>query len=142
MLPHLTVSIDGDLERVASIALAVRGACAPFLDDEGLDAVELAVVEAATNIIQHGYNNRPDGRLSVIVERVPDGVAVDVVDRANPIPPGLLEAAGMPLAADPEDVAGLAESGRGLALIRLSMDEVSYQPGPNGNRLRMLKRRA
>ena len=138
----LTLNVDGELNQVAPIAVAVRGACAPFLDEEGLDAVELAVVEAATNVIRHGYGGRPGGRLSVSVEQVPDGVGVDLVDHAEPMPPRLLEAAEMPLPGDPDHVAGLAESGWGLALIRLSMDEVSYRPGPDGNWLRMIKRRA
>jgi serine/threonine-protein kinase RsbW len=55
--------------------------------------------------------------------------------------PQLLEQpAGDPFSFDATDLADIPESGMGLALIRMNMDEVQYVSNESENRLRMVKR--
>jgi serine/threonine-protein kinase RsbW len=136
------LKIRSDLEAVAPLASGVRAICEPYLDAEGLDAVELAVVEAVTNIIRHGYESGEGDSIRVLIIVKPDRVAFEIVDRAPPMDPTLLEQASAEFfTVDPERTDELPESGMGLALIKMNMDEVEYRPRPKQNTLRMVRRR-
>lgn len=132
--------IDSRLEAVAELGSRVSAACAGIgIDEEALCDIELAVVEAATNVVCHGYRGLPVGAVEVEVRLQPDQVQVDIIDRGAPIPEGLLDQAEI---AEPGDIAALADSGRGLALIRASVDSWAYETSPAGNRLKLVKRRS
>lgn len=136
----LTLSIASDLDAVGPVGEAVRTFCSRILDQEGADAVELSTVEAITNIIRHGYAGGP-GRIDILVELRPDGVAVEIADRAPAMPRERLDTTSQdPFSFDATDLAAVPEGGMGLALIRLSMDEVFYHSTGGENRLRMVRR--
>jgi serine/threonine-protein kinase RsbW/stage II sporulation protein AB (anti-sigma F factor) len=68
----------------------------PFLDSGQVDvpAVLLAVSEAITNAVVHGYRGDRDGVIEVSATQGPDGVSIVVSDRGvgmspNPEHPGL-----------------------------------------------------
>jgi serine/threonine-protein kinase RsbW len=113
------------IERVHTLfeELAVRR---PDLPAERRGAFELAVVEVVTNVVQHGVEGTRT-RVELEVGHTADGIRAVVTDDAEPADIDLASAA-MP---DPED---LAESGRGLALIALLVDEFTHEPLPHGNR--------
>jgi len=133
-------TIDTRLDAVASLAADVRATCLTLgLDEDAASELELAVVEAATNVIRHGYGDRPGGRLEVIIGAdAGGGVRAEVLDGGRPIPVGQLEQAEITFPLD--DLDDIPDSGRGLALIKLSVDEWAYQSGPGGNRLTLIKR--
>ncbi|UIJ70431.1 ATP-binding protein [Aurantimonas sp. HBX-1] len=133
--------IDSDLDTVAMVARAVRAICDDGLGAADLDAVELALVEAMTNVIKHGYAGRKDGRLEVGIALYSDRVVIEIKDNAPPIPPSHVQRAPEAVFAfDPADIENLPEGGMGLALIRMNMDEVQYIPHGDRNLLRMTKR--
>jgi serine/threonine-protein kinase RsbW len=136
------LKIRSELDAVAPLASGIRAICAEYLDEEGLDAVELAVSEAVTNIIRHGYEEGEEGSIKVLVLVYPDRIAFEIVDRAPPMDPALLEQASAErFAFDPKNLDELPESGMGLALIRMNMDKVEYLSRPKQNTLRMIRRR-
>src|SRR3712207_7467379 len=63
----INLFIDSDLDKVAQIALAIRGLCTGLVSDDELDAVELSVVEAINNVIKHGYGGEPGREIQVQV---------------------------------------------------------------------------
>ncbi|MFE4468545.1 ATP-binding protein [Leifsonia sp. NPDC056824] len=113
------------IERVHTLfeELAVRR---PDIPAERRGAFELAVVEVVTNVIQHGKEGTRT-RVELEVGHTPDGIRAVVTDDAEPADIDLTSTA-MP---DPED---FGESGRGLALIALLVDEFTHEPLPHGNR--------
>ncbi len=99
-------------------------------DPQLLDAVNLAVGEAASNAVRHGC--REDGNLKVRVRSSTDGHTL-VVEINDP-GPGF----------DPEQVRSpelgeLREGGMGIYFMRLTMDDVTYS-FDEGTTVRLVKR--
>lgn len=141
MVSSISLLIDSDLDKVSLLARAVRAVCAEFLTPEGVDAVELSLVEAINNVIKHGYHGKPGKDVQVVIGLQPDQVVIEVVDHAPPMRPQLLEEASENrFAFDETNLAEVPEGGMGLALIRMMMDEVEYISNKSENRLRMVKR--
>lgn len=126
------VSCGATLENVRLLADALRDwtAANGLTDVVGAD-LELAIVEAANNIVLHGTQGMKDQSIGLTIRRVADGVEVTLEDNGRSIPAGVLEAA-IPL-----DLG--AESGRGMGLIAACTDRVDYFARPEGNRLVLFK---
>jgi len=136
---HRQFAIRSNVTAVTELAAKLRVACADFgLDEDAASDLELAVVEAATNIIVHGYGGADGGTLEVGVRRDAGEVQVELTDAGAPIPPGALENAELPDFDD--DVSAIPTSGRGLALIKASVDAWRYLPSAGRNRLILIKR--
>lgn len=142
MARGLILQCDSDLERVGLMAGAVRGACAHCaFAPETLDEVELAVVEAITNVIRHGYGGRPGLPITLSVELEADRLVLTLYDRGDAIPAEQLAAAragGLPTFDD--DMASWPASGMGLGVIFAAVDAVHYESRGGENRLRLEKR--
>lgn len=99
-------------------------------------AVQMAVDEACSNIIEHAYHGR-EGEIEVTSDFRGDTLTIILRDYGDPFDP-----AGIPepnLSCDLEDrrVGGL-----GVYLMRQLMDEVKYEQQPGaGNLLFLVKRR-
>ncbi len=107
------------------------------LNETEVYAVQLAVDEASTNIIEHGYGQECPSRIDITCEPLEDGVKVVIYDDAAPFDPSSIP--------EPEINVSLEEvkpRGLGIFLMRKMMDEVCYESNPsNGNTLTMIKRR-
>lgn len=105
------------------------------LDESEVYAVELAVDEATTNIIEHGYGEECPNRIDITCEVLDDGLKVTIYDDAEPFDPSNVP--------DPEINVSLEEikpRGLGIFLMRKMMDEVKYEANPKlGNTLTMIK---
>ena len=100
--------------------------------EEDLYNLKLAVVEAVTNVVRHGYQGVTGGKVRIEAERAENELRIRIVDHGRPFDPRL--------AADP-DLSGPRESGFGLFMIRSLMDEIYYSTeGENGNCLTLVKR--
>jgi serine/threonine-protein kinase RsbW len=112
---------------------AARGSGA---DDSTLDEIELAVDEACTNVIEHGYQGQVEGRtIRIEVTSSRRAIVITIIDRSAEFDPS-----SVPLP-DLEQVRrDLQVGGLGLFLVRTLMDDVSYEAGPEGNRLTLTKR--
>jgi serine/threonine-protein kinase RsbW len=116
-----------DFVRASTTALGV--------DQEVISDVVLAVDEAVTNVIVHGYRGRP-GTIQVEVTREATDVVVRLRDHALPFDP---------TGARPPDLARPLEErppgGLGIYLMRQYMDEVAYRLTPQGGNELILKKK-
>lgn len=112
------------------------------LDDSAVYAVQLAVDEAFSNIVEHAFGGECEEEVECTCQFSPDGLIITLLDCGEPFNP--LEVAPPDLASNLEDrqVGGL-----GLYFMRRLMDEISFTfiPGPQGqpgcNFLKMVKRK-
>ncbi len=124
-----------ELERLC--AFVAEGADAAGLSTQARDHVQLAVDEAATNVIQHGYGGEGDGGLQVVWRAQPGELTVVLTDQAPPFDPG-----SFPETPTPASVDDLSIGGYGIRFIRQVMDEVEYIHRDGVNRLTLVKRAA
>jgi anti-sigma regulatory factor (Ser/Thr protein kinase) len=97
--------------------------------------ISLAVDEALCNIINHGYDKRPDGRIWLSVWTI-DGdrpaIRIVIEDRAKQVDPNSIKSRNL------EDI---RPGGLGVYIIREVMDEVKYEKREGGGmRVTMSKR--
>jgi serine/threonine-protein kinase RsbW len=108
------------------------------LNEAEVYAVQLAVDEASTNIMEHGYGRECPNRIDITCEILEDGLKVVIYDDADPFNPESVP--------DPEINVPLDElkpRGLGIFFIRKMMDEVHYESSTvMGNTLTMIKRHA
>jgi serine/threonine-protein kinase RsbW len=141
MTGAIKLSVDSKLDLVALVARAVRALCTDLLAEEDIDAVELSVVEAMTNVIRHGYEQQEGRNVEVTVQLRPHEVAIAIIDEAAPMNGELLkQASAERFAFDESDLSAVPERGMGLALIRMNMDDVEYHSSHGKNELHMVKR--
>lgn len=126
------IRIAANLAEVGPAADRVRDLAVAALGQAGGEEVELAFVEAANNVIQHGFPDR-QGCLDIFVHVSAGFMTLELRDRGRPMPPEALASA-----VEPDDP--FAESSRGLWLISALMDEVSYERDGDANRLVLTKR--
>jgi serine/threonine-protein kinase RsbW len=131
--------IDTGLEAVGEVAGAVRAVALPVLGEEGAGDLELALTEAVTNVIRHGYGPE-GGPVRVEAEVLGDQMQLCIFDWGRPIPGEALAGAGARrFDFDPDDLDALPAGGMGLSLIAMLMDEVSYRTDLGQNRLTLLR---
>jgi len=108
------------------------------LNETEVYAVQLAVDEATTNIVEHGYGQECPERIDITCEILEDGLKVTIYDDAEPFTPDTVPEPDMHVTLDEMKPRGL-----GIYLIHKMMDEVNYDTTPNkGNTLTMIKRHA
>lgn len=96
---------------------------------EQLIDIELAVVEAANNIVLHGYGSR-EGKIAAAFSAEGGRIEVVLEDRGAPIPPDRLAA---------EDSTGAQDiSGRGLGIIAVCTSALHYSSRGGLNRLALV----
>jgi anti-anti-sigma factor len=106
------------------------------LDEKALHHCQLAVDEACTNIIDHGYSGeRPDEVIDILTRWQPGALTIEIVDSGAPFNP--LE---QPLPDPRIDLDQRQQGGWGVCFIVKLMDEVNYQRRDGRNYLWMTKR--
>lgn len=96
--------------------------------------VVLAVDEAATNVIVHGYWGRP-GELEIEMDREGQSLIIRLRDEAEPFDPTQVQPPDVSLPPEERALGGL-----GIYMIRQVMDRVSHRILPHGgNELTMVK---
>jgi anti-sigma regulatory factor (Ser/Thr protein kinase) len=117
------------LEELARIRAFVAGFCSrrasPPLDGESVAALELAVNEAAVNVMKHAYAGRPDGRIDLEARDHGDRVVIRLFHRGK----GFRRSDVAPPTFDLT-----ADGGFGIYIIEQSVDEVRYGTDDHGNR--------
>jgi len=97
------------------------------LAGEDLWRLELAVHEAATNIIRHAYENRTDQRILIEIEAIEERIMVQLNHWGKPFIQR--ESPRKPV------VDGIRPCGFGLYLIERCVDRVTYQCNPDGKNI-------
>ncbi|KAB2930804.1 MAG: ATP-binding protein [Candidatus Contendobacter sp.] len=132
MTRTITLAIESQAECIELLSGALGGLCRLL----ALPAapIEIAMVEAVNNVVEHAYHGEPGHPVWVEFEWAPNRLSLRVRDRGQPMAPGRLEAA--PALADP-DPAALSPRSRGLTLIKSCMDTVEYEARDGVNTLSM-----
>jgi len=106
----------------------------PGVDEEILYDIQLAVDEACTNIISHGYRDLDPGSIILDLEIEPAKLTVSLTDFGHSFEPS---SAPLPDAAAPIEERELG--GFGLFFIQQSMDDVDYRVTEDGNKMILTK---
>lgn len=137
MVRMFSFSIDAEIRNIPVVAEGLEG----FLLDVGVNPeilpdIQLAVDEAVTNIIRHGYAGKP-GTIKISCSVDGGVVRTEIRDSAPPFNPLTIP--------DPDLTADLADrvvGGMGIFLIRKVMDAVTYEYVEGENVLKMEKKGA
>jgi len=125
---RLTIPAKAEYITLCRLALAGIASYRP-VPDETLHDLKLALTEACTNSIRHGYDDG-EGHVEVVYEIDGDALTIQVTDEGEGFSPDEH--------AEPEE---MSESGLGLAIISSLTDELEIeQLNDGGSRLRFVKR--
>lgn len=135
----LTLPAVPDSLATASRALEMFAQPLP-LGEEGLFPLDLALSEAFTNVIKHGYGYDASQQVQLQLRYQPDQQRLEVVltDSGSPIPDALLQEDKC-LNINPDDMESWPENGMGLMFIRASVDEMRYHSQDGQNTLTLVK---
>jgi serine/threonine-protein kinase RsbW len=95
------------------------------LDQEKINGLLLAVTEATTNAIIHGNKNNKLKMVRIYVFVDGPNITIKIKDEGKGFDPSIV-----PDPTDPENL--LKDSGRGLYLMRVYMDGLTYNQTPEG----------
>jgi len=126
----VTLTIGSRLELLSLVHGLIGELAGQFeLDDELVNAVTIAVIEAGTNAIQHGNVFADDKTVTFVFRVSPGEIAVRVDDHGRGF--------------DASKVGGILDPhGRGLYLMRALMDEVTFETrGDHGTTVHLRKSR-
>lgn len=130
-----SLTLEATLEALAPISdFVVEQARAAGLDEHAVWEVQLAVDEAATNVIQHSYAQQP-GPLTVRAEAVDGELRMTVADHGTPFNPLDVPEPDLESPLEERKTGGL-----GLYLMRKLMDTVEWHFVDGENTLLMTKR--
>ncbi|MBI2427262.1 MAG: ATP-binding protein [Ignavibacteriales bacterium] len=104
-----------------------------FVDDD-INKITIAVDEACTNIIKHGYNYSPHHEIEVEVVRNGQQFEILISDNGKQFDPGSVETPDMK-----EYLSHFRRGGLGLYLMKRIMDKVEFDFNRDRNTLRMIK---
>jgi serine/threonine-protein kinase RsbW len=100
-------------------------------------AVQMAVDEACSNIIEHAYEGKETGDIEFSYEITPDSLVITLYDQGQKFDPA--HASEPDLSAELRD---RTRGGLGIYFIRKLMDRVEYKYSQDcGNMLKLVKRR-
>jgi serine/threonine-protein kinase RsbW len=130
------IQVNADLSNLATVRDFVADAGARICDDPGfVYDLCLAVDEALTNIIQHGYRGRA-GQIEICIQTEDGAIAIYIRDRAPEFDPTELPAPDISLPLGERKPGGL-----GVFLMRSNVDRVEYRRSEDGaNELKLVKK--
>jgi serine/threonine-protein kinase RsbW len=134
-LVHL--SAEASFDHVRFLGAALRGICASVASSHEASQIEIAVVEACNNVVEHAYRLH-SGAIDIAVEIEDDRVAIVIQDVGEPLPE-TLQGVAPTLDFDPLDIDALPEGGMGMFLMRQIMNDCQYSSANGVNTLRLTK---
>jgi len=111
--------IDSSFSEISILSSKVRSFLLKFsINEEIINAVELSLVEALNNVVEHSYKMQKGNKIELNIENFPNKIILQLHDwgiaRTNFEKPELKF--------DPEDIENLPEGGMGLFIIEQLMD--------------------
>ena len=131
-----TLTVSGELKNLAQVADYIVGVTGQFgLSDKAGYAVQMAVDEACSNIIEHAYGDEGHGDIRIECTNLEAGLEVVIIDQGQPFEPDQIPR--LDPAAPLEE---RTRRGMGLFFIYNLMDRVEYRFNtPQGNKLILFK---
>jgi len=136
MAPIYRITRAAYLESLKDFREFIKEQCAgiPGVTEEILYDVQLAVDEACTNIIKHGYADMDPGSIILDIELEPDKLILSLTDFGHSFEPDTAAIAGMEASIEERELGGF-----GLFFINQSMHEVDYRVTEDGNTMVLTK---
>jgi serine/threonine-protein kinase RsbW len=127
---RLTIPAKPEYITLVRLALSGLSRLRP-LSDETLGDMKLAVTEACSNSVRHGYGEAGEGTVEILYELRADRLVVEVAD----------DGPGFDAEGDRPHEENLEEGGLGIAIIKAVSDEFEAGERSNGrgSRLRFVK---
>jgi serine/threonine-protein kinase RsbW len=124
------------LESLHEFRAFIKEHCAslPGINDEILYDVQLAVDEACTNIISHGYRDLDPGSIILDLEVDSDQLIVSLTDFGHSFEPSSSPLPNVDAPIEERELGGF-----GLFFIQQSMDRIDYQVTEDGNKMTLTK---
>lgn len=130
------LTIASRTERLIEVRDFVSAAARAFgFGDEDVSKIALAVDEACTNIIKHGYEFDPGHTIEIAVGAAGPAFEITITDSGRRFDPGIIPAPDMK-----EYLSHYRRGGLGVYLMRSLMDSVEYAFPPGHNEVRLVKR--
>lgn len=125
----ISFTINAGFSYLRIVCAAIRGVLLDYdVPNETRYAVDLAITEAATNIIKHGYLQRLHEEIKFILTIQSNMLEIIIKDHGQSIPDNYFsQADGRVFDFDRDDIFSLPEHGMGLSLIKQSVDHVEYR---------------
>jgi serine/threonine-protein kinase RsbW len=131
------LSVPGRFDQLARVCqLIEQAAHEAGLDDMESGRCQLAVDEACTNVIEHGYGGEDRGVLDLMCQVHPDELVITISDHARPFDPSKVPPPQLTTNLDELKIGGL-----GIYFMRQVMDAVEFSYEAGGNKLVLVKRR-
>lgn len=147
MQARVQLSISSELAQVRFLGVAVRAVLADLAyPKEQAACIELCLLEAVNNVIEHAYREEPRHLVEVAVCAGAEEIELRVRDDGAPMPEGALERArsleqsassAVEELGDVFELDTVAEGGYGLRLITRVMNQVEYRREGDHNTLTM-----
>jgi anti-anti-sigma factor len=132
-----TLIVSSSLDSLGEISdFVVSAARTAGLDDQAVWEVQLAVDEAATNVILHAYGGHEEGPITVQVEVRNGEFVVCLHDRGKPFDPESVPLPDLDSPLEERQTGGL-----GLFLMRKLMDRVDFHFDEGGHNLVTMSKR-
>jgi len=132
----INLLIDSKFHNISAASRAIRGLSEHLaLSDIDTYYLELCVMEAINNAIQHAYSNEEGHAVNVVISYGPGVVIVKISDTGKKMDLYTPKRPDF----DPDDIKSVPHRGMGLYIIHSVMDEVTYETTGNVNTLTMRK---
>jgi serine/threonine-protein kinase RsbW len=136
-MEQVTQNFPSDVHQLGAVRTLVREVCrrawGDAADETRLAQLELAVGEAAANVVLHAYADTPGLPIEVVVAADDDQVSVSLFHQGEPFDPTSVA---------PPTFDGSRESGFGLYIIRQAVDDLSFFQDERGHHcVRLVKKR-
>jgi serine/threonine-protein kinase RsbW len=132
-----SLKVPGRYDRLEQIAKFVaRAGEAAGLDEAAICRCQLAVDEACTNIIEHGYQGEDRGSIEIHCQAADGELVITIADHARPFDSGQVPAPELGRSLEELQIGGL-----GIYFMRQVMDDVVFSRTNGTNRLTLVKRR-
>ncbi len=120
-LAQAQCTVTSATTELAQLRAFVRTFCqalpVPVLDEGGLCQLELAITEAASNIMRHAYHGRTNQRIQIVVDAYTDRIVTRLWHRGTAFDPKTVQ---------PPAFDGSREGGFGMYIMTHCVDEVRY----------------
>ena len=135
MSQRFQITRAAELESLAVFRQFISDCCTSSnVPDGAVFDLKLAVDEACTNIIEHGYKGMDPGSIILALRVEPDRVLVQITDFGHIFEPADAPKPDIEAALEDRPLGGL-----GLFLIYQTMDNIDYQSSEDGNTLTFTK---
>jgi len=135
MSQRFQITRAAELDSLSVFRQFIADCCAKFqVPEETVFQLKLAVDEACTNIIEHGYKGMDPGSIILSFRIEPDRILVNITDFGHVFEPEEAPKPDLEAALVDRPLGGL-----GLYLIYKTMDNIEYSSSEEGNVLMFTK---